>query len=84
MTLNISLHAYAPIWASKTSCTTSRCNSRRGICKIRTRNVAENISILLKFAMEMDMKQLNKLSLKRSHEKRMPNLDDLVIVIKER
>lgn len=52
-------------------------------CRVRTKNGAENLSILRKFAMEMLKKQSDKLSLKRRRKKCMLNLDYLTKVFKE-
>lgn len=52
-------------------------------CRVRTKNGAENLSILRKFAMEMLKKQSDKLSLKRRRKKCMLNLDYLARVFKE-
>lgn len=52
-------------------------------CRVRTKNGAENLSILRKFAMEMLKKQSDKLSLKRRRKKCLLNIDYLANVFKE-
>lgn len=52
-------------------------------CRVRTKNGAENLSILRKFAMEMLKRQSDKMSLKRRRKKCMLNLDYLAKVFKE-
>lgn len=52
-------------------------------CRVRTKNGAENLSILRKYAMEMLKKQSDKLSLKRRRKKCMLNLGYLAKVFKE-
>ena len=52
-------------------------------CRVRTKNGAENLSILRKFAMEMLKKQSDKMSLKRRRKKCMLNLDYLAKVFNE-
>lgn len=52
-------------------------------CRVRTKNGAENLSILRKFAMEMLKRQSDKLSLKRRRKKCMLNLEYLAKVFKE-
>jgi len=52
-------------------------------CRVRTKNGAENLSILRKFAMEMLKKQSDKLSLKRRRKKCMLNLDYLAKIFNE-
>ncbi len=51
--------------------------------RVRTKNGAENLSTLRKFAMEMLKKQSDKLSLKRRRKKCMLNIDYLANVFKE-
>lgn len=52
-------------------------------CRVRTKNGAENLSVIRKFAMELLKKQTDKLSLKRRRKKCMRNLDYLAKVMKE-
>lgn len=52
-------------------------------CRVRTKNGAENLSILRKFAMEMLKKQSDKMLLKRRRRKCLLNLDYLAKVFKK-